>query len=70
MLLMDRNLDLHIAALIFLSGTQGLVSGTEEGDVGTTNAMTRKEEDTEDPIPAPMLRNALVPPFSPREPMV
>ena len=66
---MDRNLDLHIAALIFLSGTQGLVSGTEEGDVGMTNDMTLMEEDTEDPIPAPT-GNTPIFPFSPREPTV
>jgi len=62
-------MDLHIAALIFLSGTQGLVSGTEEGDVGMTNDMTRMEEDTEDPIPAP-LGNTPIFPFSIREPTV
>ena len=62
-------MDLHIAALIFLSGTQGLVSGTEEGDVGMTNDMTRMEEDTEDPIPAPS-GNAPIFPFSIREPTV
>ena len=66
---MDRNTDLHIAALIFLSGTQGLVSGTEEGDVGMTNDMTLMEEDTEDPIPAPT-GNTPIFPFSPREPTV
>jgi hypothetical protein len=62
-------MDLHIAALIFLSGTQGLVSGTEEGDVGMTNDMTLMEEDTEDPIPAPT-GNTPIFPFSPREPTV
>ena len=62
-------MDLHIAALIFLSGTQGLVSGTEEGDVGMTNDMTRMEEDTEDPIPAPS-GNTTIFPFSIREPTV
>ena len=66
---MDRNMDLHIAALIFLSGTQGLVSGTEEGDVGMTNDMTLMEEDTEDPIPAPT-GNTPIFPFSPHEPTV
>jgi len=51
---MDRNLDLHIAALIFMSGTQALVSGfDEEGDVTTTSALTLEEEDSENPIPAP-----------------
>jgi len=51
---MDRNLDLHIAALIFMSGTQALVSGfDEEGDVATTSALTLEEEDSEEPIPAP-----------------
>lgn len=51
---MDRNLDLHIAALIFMSGTQALVSGfEEEGDITTTSALTLEEEDSEDPIPAP-----------------
>ena len=50
---MDRNLDLHIAALIFMSGTQALVSGfDEEGDVATTSALTLEEE-SEDPTPAP-----------------
>jgi hypothetical protein len=58
---MDRNLDLHIAALIFMSGTQALVSGSEEGDVGTTNAQTLTEEDSEETIPAPSTRNI---PFS------
>ena len=62
-------MDLHIAALIFLSGTQGLVSGTEEGDVGMTNDMTLMEEDTEDPIPAPS-GNTPIFPFSIREPTV
>ena len=62
-------MDLHIAALIFLSGTQGLVSGTEEGDVGMTNDMTRMEEDTEDPIPAPS-GNTPIFPFSIRQPTV
>jgi len=62
-------MDLHIAALIFLSGTQGLVSGTEEGDVGMTNDMTRMEEDTEDPIPAPS-GNTPIFPFSIRGPTV
>ena len=62
-------MDLHIAALIFLSGTQCLVSGTEEGDVGMTNDMTRMEEDTEDPIPAPS-GNTPIFPFSIREPTV
>ena len=62
-------MDLHIAALIFLSGTPGLVSGTEEGDVGMTNDMTRMEEDTEDPIPAPS-GNTPIFPFSIREPTV
>ena len=62
-------MDLHIAALIFLSGTQGRGSGTEEGDVGMTNDMTRMEEDTEDPIPAPS-GNTPIFPFSIREPTV
>ena len=62
---MDRNLDLHIAALIFMSGTQALVSGSEEGDVGTTNAQTLVEEDPEDMIPAPSTRNIPFPPFRP-----
>ena len=66
---MDRNIDLHIAALIFLSGTQGLVSGTEEGDVGMTNDMTRMEEGNEDPIPAPF-GNTSIFPFSLRKPTV
>jgi len=52
-----------------LSGTQGLVSGTEEGDVGMTNDMTRMEEDTEDPIPAPS-GNTPIFPFSTRIPTV
>ena len=38
-------MDLHIAALIFMSGTQALVSGSEEGDVATTNALSLTEED-------------------------
>ena len=67
---MDRNLDLHIAALIFMSGTQALVSGSEEGDVGTTNALTIVEEDPEDPIPAPRPRNTPFPPFRPSVPTV
>ena len=67
---MDRNLDLHLAALIFMSGTQALVSGSEEGDVGTTNALTLVEEDPEDPIPAPRPRNTPIPPFRPSDPTV
>ena len=62
---MDRNLDLHIAALIFMSGTQALVSGSEEGDVGTTNAQTLVEEDPEEMIPAPSTLNIPFPPFRP-----
>jgi hypothetical protein len=62
---MDRNLDLHIAALIFMSGTQALVSGSEEGDVGTTNALALVEEDSEETIPAPSTRNTPFPPFRP-----
>ena len=62
---MDRNLDLHIAALIFKSGTQALVSGSEEGDVATTNALSLTEEDPEDPIPAPSPRITALPPFRP-----
>ena len=59
---MDRNLDLHIAALIFMSGTQALVSGfDEEGDVTTTSALTLEEEDSEDPIPAPGPLNRPIP---------
>jgi len=58
---MDRNLDLHIAALIFMSGTQALVSGFEEGgDVETTSALTL-EEDPEDSIPAPRALNRPLP---------
>ena len=58
---MDRNLDLHIAALIFMSGTQALVSGfEEEGDITTTSALTL-EEDSEDPIPAPGPLNRPIP---------
>ncbi|MEE3201359.1 MAG: dockerin type I repeat-containing protein, partial [Candidatus Thermoplasmatota archaeon] len=34
---MDRKMDLTIAALIFLAGTAGLVSGEDIGDVETTN---------------------------------
>ena len=67
---MDRNLDLQIAALIFMSGTQALVSGSEEGDVGTTNALTLEEEDTEETIPAPRPRNIPFPPFRPMGPTV
>ena len=67
---MDRNLDLQIAALIFMSGTQALVSGSEEGDVGTTNALTLAEEDLEEPIPAPRPRNTSFPPFRPIGPTV
>ena len=53
---MARNLDLHIAALIFMSGTQALVSGfDEQGDVATTSALALEEEDSADPIPAPRL---------------
>ena len=62
---MDRNLDLQIAALIFMSGTQALVSGSEEGDVGTTNAQTLVEEDPEEMFPAPSTRNIPFPPFRP-----
>ncbi len=62
---MDRNLDLHIAALIFMSGTQALVSGSEEGDVATTNALSLTEEDPEDPISAPSPRITAIPPFRP-----
>tara|TARA_B100000029_G_scaffold424572_1_gene432459 strand:+ start:20605 stop:20802 length:198 start_codon:yes stop_codon:yes gene_type:complete len=59
---MDRNLDLHIAALIFMSGTQALVSGfDEEGDVATTSALTLEEEESEDPIPAPRPLNRPLP---------
>ena len=32
---MDQNLDLQIAALIFLGGTQTLVSGSDHGGVET-----------------------------------
>jgi len=60
---MDRNVDLHIAALIFMSGTQALVSGSEEGDVATTNALSLTEEDPEDPIPAPIPCITAIPPF-------
>jgi len=67
---MDRNLDLHLAALIFMSGTQALVSGSVEGDVGTTNALALVEEDSEDPIPAPRPRNTPFPPFRPIGPTV
>ena len=62
---MDRNLDLHIAALIFMSGTQALVSGSEEGDVATTNALSLTEDDPEDPIAAPSPRITTIPPFRP-----
>ena len=62
---MDRNLDLHLAALIFMSGTQALVSGSEEGDVGTTNAQTLAEEDPEEMIPAPSISNISFPTFRP-----
>ena len=59
---MDRNLDLHIAALIFMSGTQALVSGfEEEGDITTTSALTLEEEDSEDPISAPGPLNRPIP---------
>ena len=34
---MDRTMDLTIAALIFLAGTAGLVSGEDIGSVETTN---------------------------------
>ena len=34
---MDQNLDLQIAALIFLGGTQNLVSGSDHGGVETTS---------------------------------
>ena len=34
---MDRTVDLTIAALIFLAGTAGLVSGEDIGGVETTN---------------------------------
>ena len=36
---MDRTVDLTIAALIFLAGTAGLVSGEYIGDVETTKDM-------------------------------
>jgi len=36
-LFMDRTVDLTIAALIFLAGTAGLVSGEDIGSVETTN---------------------------------
>ncbi len=63
---MDRNLDLHIAALIFMSGTQALVSGfDEEGDVATTSALSLTEEDPDDPIPAPVPSFNAIPPFRP-----
>ena len=59
---MDRNLDLHIAALIFMSGTQALVSGFDDGgDVATTSALTLEEEDPEDSIPAPRALNRPLP---------
>ena len=32
---MDQNLDLQLAALIFLGGTQNLVSGSDHGGVET-----------------------------------
>ena len=63
-------MDLHIAALIFMSGTQALVSGSEEGDVGTTNALTLVEEDLEEPIPTPRPRNTSFPLFRPIGPTV
>ena len=65
---MARNLDLHIAALIFMSGTPALVSGSEEGDVATPNALSLTEEDPEDPIPAPSPRITAIPPFRPLGP--
>ena len=49
---MDQNLDLQIAALIFLGGTQNLVSGSDHGGVET---MSDDEEVEAEPRNTAML---------------
>ncbi|MDP7658312.1 MAG: dockerin type I repeat-containing protein [Candidatus Thalassarchaeaceae archaeon] len=52
---MAKHMDLTIAALIFLAGTAGLVSGEDIGDVETTNDMDGELTEI-DPIVARHLR--------------
>ncbi|MBT3357984.1 MAG: hypothetical protein HN983_00180 [Euryarchaeota archaeon] len=48
---MDQNLDMQLAALIFLAGTQCLCSDPEGGAVEMTSE--RNEESVEEIIPSP-----------------
>ena len=52
---MDRKVDLTIAALIFLAGTAGLVSGEDIGGVETTTEIDDESAETA-PIDARYLR--------------
>ncbi len=46
---MDQTLDLQVAALIFLAGTQSLVTSADTSGVEMT---TEKEADSEEPAPS------------------
>jgi hypothetical protein len=63
---MDQNLDLQIAALIFLGGTQNLVSGSDHGGVETMSDEGEVEAEpgnTINLIPQDILSNHLTIPL-------
>ena len=50
---MDQTLDMQVAALIFLAGTKGLVTGADTGDV----EIMSDNEELDEPAPISPLRN-------------
>ena len=54
---MDRNEDMHFAALIFMVGAGGLASVLEVSVTQQTKAEDTREDDTEDPAPTPWLND-------------
>ncbi len=50
---MTHNADMHFAALIFMVGAGGLASVLEVGVAEQANAMSKEEDDTDDPAPTP-----------------
>ena len=55
---MDQELNIQLAALIFLAGTQGLGSAESDVAVETSTAMDEEESEEVDPITITLIPNS------------
>ena len=55
---MDQELNIQLAALIFLAGTQSLGSSVDDVAVETSTAMNDEESEEVDPVTISMIPNS------------